>query len=136
MNSNDESEDSDNRKEDPVEKVGYCRPPRQHQWRAGTSGNPKGRPKGVQNEATLLLNILRRGIVLQDSGKRKKVPIMEAMLLKITQAALRGDTKAAAFLFGRLAANGAKFEAPELPRDTAKMTAKELLVELKNRNRG
>lgn len=27
--------------------VGYCRPPREHQWKPGQSGNPKGRPKGT-----------------------------------------------------------------------------------------
>ena len=28
-------------------RVGYCRPPREYQWRPGQSGNPRGRPKGA-----------------------------------------------------------------------------------------
>jgi hypothetical protein len=29
--------------------VGYCKPPRAHQWKRGQSGNPKGRARGSRN---------------------------------------------------------------------------------------
>jgi hypothetical protein len=32
-----------------VATAGYCNPPKEHQWRPGQSGNPKGRPKGSRN---------------------------------------------------------------------------------------
>jgi hypothetical protein len=34
--------------------VGYCRPPREHQFKPGQSGNPRGRPKGSRNRATII----------------------------------------------------------------------------------
>lgn len=126
---------NDDRKKAGDEKVGYGRPPKKHQWRVGQSGNPRGRPKGVQNEKTVLQALLRRKIPVQHNGKRGKISFLEAMYLRFADEALRGDTKAASFLLARAEANGAKFEAPDLPKDTAKMTAEELLTELKNRNR-
>ncbi len=42
--------------------VGYGRPPTEHQFKPGKSGNRRGRPKGSKNEATLINEILNRKI--------------------------------------------------------------------------
>jgi hypothetical protein len=82
-------------------RVGYGRPPRQHQFKPGRSGNPKGRPKGAKNEDTILTNLLNRKIDIREAGRLRKITVIEGMLLKFTEQALKGDAKAAAFLLNR-----------------------------------
>lgn len=84
--------------------VGYGRPPRGHQFKPGQSGNPRGRPKGAKNEATILRILLNRKIEIREGARTRKVTIFEAILLRFTEDALKGNTKAAAFLFNRYAA--------------------------------
>ncbi|MEQ9330838.1 DUF5681 domain-containing protein, partial [Thalassobaculum sp.] len=48
--------------------AGYAQPPRQHRFRPGRSGNPKGRPKGVRNLASLLEAELRRPVTVTEDG--------------------------------------------------------------------
>jgi Family of unknown function (DUF5681) len=82
-------------------RVGYGRPPRQHQFKPGRSGNPKGRPKGAKNEETILNNLLNRKIEIREAGRARKVTVLEAVFLRFTEAALKGDAKAATFLLNR-----------------------------------
>jgi hypothetical protein len=35
--------------DNPIDAVGYRRPPRNRQFKPGQSGNPTGRPKGTKN---------------------------------------------------------------------------------------
>jgi len=94
--------------------VGYARPPRVHQFKAGRSGNPRGRPKGAKNEATILRDLLNRKIDVREGGRSRKITVFEAILLRFTEDALRGNTKTAAFLFTRYAAHGNE---PQLTSD-------------------
>ncbi|MEA2880562.1 MAG: hypothetical protein QOF14_5758 [Hyphomicrobiales bacterium] len=91
------------RKGESAYEVGYKKPPKRSQFRAGKSGNPRGRPKDRKNEDTILDEILHRKLPMRDRGRIREVPIIEAIFLKFTEAALRGDPKAAAFLLGRYA---------------------------------
>ncbi len=81
--------------------VGYGRPPKEHQLKPGRSGSPKGRPKGAQNEATILLNLLNRKIEIREAGRSRKVSVLEAGLLRFAEEALRGNPRAATFLLNR-----------------------------------
>jgi len=81
--------------------VGYARPPRAHRFKPGRSGNPKGRPKGAKNEETILNNLLNRRIEIRQAGRTRKITVLEAMLLKFAEEALKGDAKAATFLLNR-----------------------------------
>src|ERR1700674_265328 len=81
--------------------VGYSRPPGKYRCKPGRSGNPKGRPKAAKNEATILHNLLNRKIEIREAGKPRKITVLEAMLLKFAEEALRGNPKAAAFLLNR-----------------------------------
>ena len=85
--------------------VGYGRPPRTHQFKPGQSGNPKGRPWGGKNEATILRDHLHRKIPIRQDGKLRQISILEAVLMKFADEALKGNPKAAAFLLNRYAPN-------------------------------
>jgi Family of unknown function (DUF5681) len=83
--------------------IGYGRPPKQHQFKPGRSGNPKGRPKGSKNEATIWKEVLNKRIAIREAGKSRKVSLLEAMILKFVERALtEGDIKAATFVLNRI----------------------------------
>ena len=84
--------------------VGYGKPPSEHTWQAGQSGNPNGRPKGSKNESTILREIFQRKIESRSERGTKKITILEGILLRITEDSLKGNTKSATFLLNRYAA--------------------------------
>lgn len=81
--------------------VGYGRPPREHQFKPGQSGNKSGRPKGSKNEATIINELLNRKIDIRDNGKARKITVLEGILTRFVDDALRGKDKSAAFLLNR-----------------------------------
>ena len=83
------------------DEVGYGRPPPEHRFRPGQSGNPKGRPRGANSEATILQQLLQRKIVVHQNGRARKITVLEAILLRFTEDSLKGNTKSAAFLLNR-----------------------------------
>jgi hypothetical protein len=85
-------------------RVGYGRPPPEHQFRPGVTGNPRGRPRGAKNESTILREILARKIAHRTRDRVRKITVLEGILLRITDDSLRGNIKSAAFLLNRYAA--------------------------------
>ena len=81
--------------------VGYRRPPIEHQFKPGRSGNPRGRPKASKNESTIIAELLSRKIEIRENGKVRNISLLEGILLKFAEDALRGNPKAAAFLLNR-----------------------------------
>jgi Family of unknown function (DUF5681) len=81
--------------------VGYGKPPKKHRFKRGQSGNRKGRPKGAKNTGTLLRELLDRKIEVRSGGAPRKISVREAILTRFAEAALKGDTKSAAFLLQR-----------------------------------
>ena len=74
-------------------KVGYKRPPRHSQFRPGQSGYPGGRERGVRNLRTDVKATLAGSVALNEKGKAKRVSTQEAMLLRLKEKALKGDTR-------------------------------------------
>jgi hypothetical protein len=75
-------------------KVGYGRPPAQHQFRkGGPSPNPKGRPKkeGRVNVARLL----REPITVTLNGEKKAIDPFEAQLQSLAKLAAAGNMASA-----------------------------------------
>ena len=103
-----------NKPEDPKAKaVGYCNPPEHTRFKAGRSGNPKGRPKGTLNIATILDRTLREKVIVNENGRRKKVTKLEAAITQLMNKAASGDLKALQLLTGLV--RSAEDRSAELP---------------------
>src|ERR1039458_6542262 len=55
---------------EPEKSVGYGAPPEATRFKKGVSGNPKGRPRGSLNVATVFTKILRERVVINEHGQR------------------------------------------------------------------
>lgn len=73
---------------------GYGKPPKHTQFRKGESGNPRGRPKGRLNLATVIEQILREKVVINDNGVPRTVTKFEAALKQLADKATGGDIAA------------------------------------------
>jgi Family of unknown function (DUF5681) len=76
--------------------AGYKRPPQSSRFKAGRSGNPKGRPKGGRNLKTDLTALMKKRIPIREDGELRQVSGQEAILLSLFGKAVRGDLKASA----------------------------------------
>ena len=79
--------------------VGYGKPPLQSRFKAGTSGNARGRPKGSKNLKTLVKEAMTANILIQEGEKTRKVSRLEGVLLRQLQKALTGSGRAAVAVF-------------------------------------
>ena len=86
--------------------IGYRRPPASGRFKPGTSGNPKGRPKGTRNFVTLLQQELQQTITVNENGKKKKVTRQQAMVKRVVTNALNGDARAILLLIDILKRTG------------------------------
>jgi hypothetical protein len=73
---------------------GYGKPPVATRFSKGRSGNPKGRPKGSRNVASVLDEVIREKVRVTENGKVRAMTKLEAMMRQLMTKALSGDLKA------------------------------------------
>jgi len=73
--------------------IGYGKPPQHTQFRAGRSGNPAGRRKGVRNLATDVQRILKVPVKVKENGRSRKISTQEGALMVLREKALKGDAR-------------------------------------------
>ncbi len=56
-------------------------------FKKGASGNPRGRPKGAKNQATLLEAIVNALIPVTENGRKKMISKREAALIQLANKA-------------------------------------------------
>ena len=78
----------------PVQAVGYKKPPIEHRFKPGQSGNPKGRPKAKPSVASLLWSQVYKPITIIQGDRRRSVPTIEVLFKKLVHSAAGGDNKA------------------------------------------
>jgi len=74
--------------------TGYAKPPKSRQFRKGQSGNPKGRPKGSKNFATIFHDVGRQKVKVTDNGITREITKFEASAMQLMNKAAAGDMRA------------------------------------------
>lgn len=80
--------------DEPTETVGPGKPPRHARFQPGQSGNPKGRPKGSKNFATILQQQLTKKITITVDGKPRRMTVQEVIARRLATDSMKGTTKA------------------------------------------
>jgi hypothetical protein len=91
--------------------VGYKRPPKASRFKAGRSGNPKGRSKGTRNLATDVAAMRDKRVSIHIDGELREVSAQEAMLLSLIHKGVSGDLRASSQFFRMVKELG--LEAPQ-----------------------
>ncbi|WP_267389244.1 DUF5681 domain-containing protein [Sphingomonas sp. GC_Shp_3] len=77
------------------ERVGYRRPPRQHQFKPGRSGNPRGRPQGAKGLKSELLAVINEQLTITVNGKPRRMRTLRVVLKSLAAQAAKGKIAAA-----------------------------------------
>ena len=81
------------RREKPKKRKGGS-PPQNTKYKKGTSGNPKGRPKGSKNVKTLIMEAARDHVTATIDGKARKISKLHATTMQLATKAAGGNQAA------------------------------------------
>jgi hypothetical protein len=74
--------------------VGYARPPKEHRFEPGRSGNPKGRPKGARCLKSQIERELDAKVTVREGGREKAMTKRELVAKQTVKKAAEGDPRA------------------------------------------
>jgi hypothetical protein len=74
--------------------VGYGKPPKDTQFKKGSSGNPKGRPKKALDFDHALLRESRVYVTLNENGRRHRITKHELLIKQLIHKAVSGNVPA------------------------------------------
>jgi Family of unknown function (DUF5681) len=97
--------------------VGYAKPPVASRFRAGQSGNPKGRSKGAKNRTTMFNQALNERVVVTENGKRKSITKQEAIFKQLVNKAAAGDHRAAQLVINEMREIESRLSSSETGRE-------------------
>lgn len=83
-------------------KVGYGRPPAEHQFAKGQSGNRAGRPRGSKSISAVIAAGLSERVTVTINGKRRSITKLEAAMTQLANKAAAGDRHAAKLIIDLL----------------------------------
>ena len=75
--------------------IGYGKPPRAHQFKAGNNANPGGRPKGALSMRTIVERTMSEKITAKIGGKLVRMTKGEALMQRLMERGINGDLGAA-----------------------------------------
>ena len=93
--------------------VGYCKPPKDTRFKAGQSGNPKGRPRGARNLRTAVREALQEKVEVREGGRMRKISKMDAIIQVTINKGLKGDPKGLAAIVQLARMTGLMDEEPD-----------------------
>ena len=75
--------------------IGYGKPPKNTRFAKGSSGNPRGRPKGSLSLRSILQKASAERIPVVINGRKRTISKLEAVVTQVLNRAANGDHKAA-----------------------------------------
>ena len=85
---------ADKKKPSGDNEVGYGKPPKQHRFPKGRSGNVSGRPKSKKSGLTDISGLLNEPVKVKAGGKVREMGPFEAGLWKLAKRAVDKDLRA------------------------------------------
>jgi len=74
--------------------IGYGKPPKEHQFKSGQSGNPRGRKKGARSRRAIVKAVATELHRVNVEGLPDRISTLELVLLALREMAMKGDVTA------------------------------------------
>ena len=82
--------------------VGYKRPPKETRFKKGNNANPRGRPRGSKNLATLLEEALNTQVETVEGGIRRRRTKRDVVIAQLVDQSANADLRATKLLLDML----------------------------------